>query len=216
MWLNRLEHKYGRYCIRGLTKYLVVGRIIMYLLITAFPAAFWTLFFAPLSRAAVMQGQVWQLLTFIITPPASSAFWFLVDAYFFYMIGSALEDVWGDFKFNVFILLSMAAAIISCVLTGVGTAGYLSTLMFIAYATYFPRQTMLVFFVLPVQAKYLGIAAGILLLLGFLTGGLATKVNILFACGALLLFFGKGLIQTITNEIRYAQNRRRWKNANRR
>ncbi len=216
MWLNRLEYKYGRYCIRGLTKYLVIGRIVMYLLMTTFPMYFLSLFFAPLSRAALMQGQVWQLLTFIITPPSSSPLWFLVDAYFFYMIGSALENVWGDFKFNVFILLSMAAGILSCLLTGVGTAAYLSTLMFIAYATYFPHQTMLVMFVLPVPAKYLGIAAGILLLIGFLGGSLAIKVNILLACGALLLFFGKGLIQKIKNEIRYAQNRQRWKNANRR
>lgn len=216
MWLNRLEYKYGKYCIRNLTKYLVFGRIFMYLLMTAFPQFFFSAFFAPLSRWDLMHGKIWELLTFIITPPASQPIWFLVDAYFFYFIGTTLEQVWGDFKFNVFIVLSMLAGIVSCLLVGVGTAAYLSTLMFIAYAIYFPDQTLLFMFVLPIQAKYLGIGAGILLLINFLSASFAFKINILLSCAALLVFFGKGLITKIQTEIQTAKRRRAWKQANQR
>lgn len=216
MWLNRLEYKYSRYCIRGLTKYLVIGRIFMYLLMTAFPQFFFANFFAPISRWDLMHGKIWEILTVLITPGASSPLWFLVDAYFFYFIGTTLEQVWGDFKFNVFILFSWVAALLSCFIVGIGTMGYLSTLMFIAFSIYFPTHQMLVFFVLPIQAKYLGWAAGFLLLVSFLSGAWATKVNILLACVALLAFFGKGLIDRIQTEIQSAKRRRAWKQANQR
>ncbi len=216
MWLNRLEYKYGKYCIRNLTKYLVLGRIFMYLLITAFPQLFFSMFFAPLSRYDLMHGKIWELVTFIFVPAASRPIWFLLDAYFFYFIGTTLEQVWGDFKFNVFIVLSMLAAIVSCLLVGVGTAGYLSTVMFIAYAIYFPEETLMFMFVLPIQAKYLGIGAGLLLLINFLQSTFAFKLNILLACAALFVFFGKGLFTKIQTEVQAAKRRRAWKQANQR
>lgn len=216
MWLNRFEYKYGRYSIPGLAKYLTIGRVVMYLLITALPDFFLQNALAPLSIFGLSRGRIWELLTFIITPPMSSPLSFLIDTYFFYFIATALESIWGDFKFNIYILFSMLAGIVSCLLVGVGTATYLSTLMFIAFAIYYPSQQLLLFFVLPIQAKYLGWVAGFLLLIDFLGGSWFLKVNIFFACLALLAFFGKGLIQNIKTEIQAAKRRNAWKKANQR
>lgn len=216
MWLNRLQYKYNRYAIPNLTLYLVIGRIFMYLLITALPQYFGSAFFLPLSRWGLMQGRIWEIFTFIITPNQSSPIYFLIDAYLFYFIGTTLENIWGNFKYNVFILLSMAAGILSCLLVGVGTAAYLSTIMFIAFAIYFPDHPMLLFYILPIPAKFLGLGAGFLLLVQFLSGNLVVKVNILLATVVLFVFFGKGLIQKIKEQIQLAKRRQAWKNANQR
>ena len=42
--------------------------------------------------SAILQGQVWRIITFIFVPTGSSnIFFFVLTLYFYYFIGSALE-----------------------------------------------------------------------------------------------------------------------------
>ncbi len=214
MWLNRLEYKFGKYHIRNLSRYLVIGQVILYLLYTALPQFFYLNMYFPLVRSDLARGKVWELVTVLFTPAASSPINFLLSAYFLYFIGQALEQVWGDFRFNVFILLSWLAAVISCLLTGVGTMAYLPIILFIAFALYYPDQRLLLFFVIPIQARYLGLGAGVLLIYYLLRDAFFGKVNLLLGCAVLFVFFGKGLVQHIRDEIDTWKRRKAWRDAN--
>ena len=143
MWLNRLEYKFGRYRIRNLSRYLVIGQVILFLVYTALPRFFYLNMYFPLVRSDLARGKIWELVTVLFTPATYSPINFLLSAYFLYFIGQALEQVWGDFRFNVFILLSWLAAVISCLITGVGTMGYLPVVLFIAFALYYPAAAAL-------------------------------------------------------------------------
>lgn len=214
MWLNRLEYKFGKYHIRNLSRYLVIGQVILYLLYTALPQFFYLNMYFPLVRSDLARGKVWELVTVLFTPAASSPINFLLSAYFLYFIGQALEQVWGDFRFNVFILLSWLAAVISCLITGVGTMAYLPIILFIAFALYYPDQRLLLFFVIPIQARYLGLGAGVLLIYYLLRDAFFGKVNLLLGCAVLFVFFGKGLVQHIRDEIDTWKRRKAWRDAN--
>lgn len=216
MWLNRLEYKFGRYHIPNLSRYLVIGQVILYLLYTALPQFFYLNMYFPLLRSDLARGKVWELVTVLFTPAASSPINFLLSAYFLYFIGQALEQVWGDFRFNVFILLSWLAAVLSCLLTGVGTMAYLPIILFIAFALYYPDQRLLLFFVIPIPARYMGLGAGVLLLYYLLRNPLYGKINLLLSCAVLFVFFGKGLVQRIRDEVSAWKRRKAWRDANNR
>ena len=52
----------------------------------------------------------------------------------------------------------MIGAIIAGLITGYGTNTYLNLSLFLAFATVAPDTTFLLFFILPVKAKWMGIA----------------------------------------------------------
>ena len=87
-----------------------------------------------------------------------------------WMFGSELEHVWGQKRFVQFFTASVLAAaatqLIVNVLLGslaptVGASGGLFGLL-LAYAMLFPNRTILLFFVLPMKAKWLVALYGIL------------------------------------------------------
>ena len=62
--INKLERKFGRYAIKNLSLYLILGYVIGYLLLMFAPQVLSKLILVP---AFVMQGEVWRLLTWVIT-----------------------------------------------------------------------------------------------------------------------------------------------------
>ena len=59
MWLNRLEYKFGRYRIRNLSRYLVIGQVILFLVYTALPRFFYLNMYFPLVRSDLARGKIW-------------------------------------------------------------------------------------------------------------------------------------------------------------
>ena len=92
--------------------------------------------------------------------------------------------------------------------------GYLPIILFIAFALYYPDQRLLLFFVIPIPARYLGLGAGLMLVYYLLRDPFYGKINLLLACAVLFVFFGKGLVQHIRDEINNYKRRQAWKNAN--
>ena len=87
---------------------------------------------------AVLQGEVWRLITFIFVPSASTPISLLLTLYLMWLIGHTLEQSWGDFRFNVYYLLGVLGAILAAVITGWGTTYYLNLSLFFAFAMLYP------------------------------------------------------------------------------
>lgn len=210
-WLSKLERRYGRFCIPNLISVLIAGQIVVYaveLFVNQYIAAELMLL-----RTGLMAGQLWRLVTFIFVPFSSgSILSFVIGTYFTWFIGSALEREWGDFRFNLYILLGMVGAVAACLATGYATTYCLSLSLFLAFAMLYPEMEVLLFFVLPVRVKYLGIVAAAVWALSFLTASGAGKVNYLLCMLGFIVFFGPQLWRSV----RAWWRREQWKRQNRR
>ena len=217
--LSRLEVRYGRYAISNLTLYIAALNLGVFLL-SNFPGGFGITEKLALNPSLVLKGQVWRLITFVILPETYSFIWILFSVYLIYMIGASLERYWGKFKLNVYFFMGMLGSIIAAFITyifvgsGYMNGYYLNMSLFLAYATLFPEQEFMIFFVFPVKVKYLGIFDAVLLLFGLyiniMTGQWYMVASVLVAFINYFLFFGEDFIKWIKLKRQVAKNRKRF------
>lgn len=100
-FLNKLDRKFGKYAVPNLINYLLIGYGIGYVLQLFNPNIYHLL---ELSPEYVMQGQVWRLFTWILTTPQSLSFFTIFMFLFYYWIGHTLENHWGTFRYNMYML----------------------------------------------------------------------------------------------------------------
>lgn len=190
--LSRLEPKLGRFAIQRLTTFIVGGMALAYVLGSVRPEF---LALLVLDLGQVMHGQVWRLVTYLFVPPPTSPLWLIFALYMTWLIGSNLENEWGAFKFNVFYLLGMIGTTAAAVITGHAQGNtWLNASLFFAFATVFPDYQILIFFILPVRVKWLGLIAAAWILFQVAVGDLATRAAIGAAFLNYLLFFGAHLV----------------------
>ena len=210
-FIYKLQLRMGGKCISNLMKYIVVGMATVFVLDQVF-ATFSFSSMLGLYMPAVLSGQVWRLITFIFIPPNTSLLFIVFALYFYYVIGTALENQWGSFAFYVYYFLGVIGCLISAVLTGYGTNTFLNLSLFLAFAAMFPDFQVLLFFVLPVKIKWIAYLDAAVYLYYFIMGPWTTRIQILFSLVNFFLFFGKGLFLRTKQEIGYLKHRRQWKN----
>lgn len=103
-FLNKLERKIGKYAIPNLSKYLILGYVLGYLI--EFINAN-LLNFITLNPYLILHGQIWRLVTWIIIPPDRFDLLTFIMLYFYYSVGNDLERTWGTFYYNVYIFMGM-------------------------------------------------------------------------------------------------------------
>ena len=112
-FLNKLERKFGKYAIPHLTRYIIITYVIGYLLRYAFPAQHFT---GTGSLSDCFHGQIWRLVSWLLIPPSSLDIFTVVMLFFYYSIGSTLEQAWGDFRYNVYIFFGIFMTIVGAFL----------------------------------------------------------------------------------------------------
>eukprot|EP01031_Cornospumella_fuschlensis_P009254 gene9254-11369_t len=60
--------------------------------------------FLNLDGEALLRGEVWRLVTYIFIPKSEYAFVVVVGAMFLMWMGRALDEAWGAFRVNVYVL----------------------------------------------------------------------------------------------------------------
>ena len=195
-FLTRLERRFGRYAIHDLTKYLVGGQGLSLLLSLAKPAFLGAMLLIP---SAVMSGQWWRLLTFLLTPPSGNLIFAAFALYLLWFMGGALEAQWGAFRYNLYLLVGALMTIAAAFAFPYypASSGYLTGSIFLAFAALFPRYEIYLFFVLPVQVRWLALLTWLLYGFAFVTAGWTTRLLILAAVANFLLFFGKDLLHQV-------------------
>ena len=162
-WLDRFCYRHPRFGIPHLINYIIFGNVIVYVL-DMFSSGMASALLGLDFGAAVLNLQLWRLVTFIFVPEASRPIWFVVAMFFYYFLGNTMEESWGTAKFTLFYLcgavLTFLASIVTYFWTG-GTMGYMISLgsahetLFLAFATLYPDAQIRVYFILPVKAKWL-------------------------------------------------------------
>lgn len=214
--MNRLnpefERKIRRFTISNLMQYIVIGQGIVFALMYIWPTVGYRLYsLIGLSRAALFRGQIWRLITFVFAPPSSSPLFLIFALYFYYMIGSSLERLWGTVKFNLFYWVGMLGAILAALITGRSDNSYLNLSLFFAFASIWPDNEVLLFMILPIKMKYLALFDALIFIYQFIVGSLSVKVTIVLCLLNVFLFVGGDLIQTFRNEVRYFKTRQNFR-----
>ena len=207
-WLAKMNRKYGRYAIKNLMLYIVIGQAIVFgfdfILSSAGLSLSYQLFF---SLPHIKAGQIWRLLSFVFLPPSSSLLFIAFALYFYWLIGSSLENEWGSFKFNVFYFTGIIGTMLGGLITQTATNMYINLSLFLAFAIIYPNFEILVFFLLPVKVKYIAIIYVVFLIFQLITSGFGGRVAILISILNILLFFGPEII----DQIRNWRRRMKWK-----
>ena len=159
-WLDKLERKYHRFAIKNLMLYVIILYALGFVIYMVNPFFYYS--YLCLDAEAILHGQLWRMVTFIINPPSYSIIWLVVALSLYYFIGKQLEATWGSFKFNVFffsgMLFHVLAAIIVYLITGVVyplDTTYLNMSLFLVFAALYPDVQFMVYFVIPVKGKWL-------------------------------------------------------------
>ena len=206
-WFLKLERKFGKYAISNIM-YFMLGCYIIGLAIQWFAPSVDTIYgevgfydaYLSLNVAMILKGQIWRLFTFLLDPPSTSILFAAIMIWMYFQIGQVLEQVWGSFRFNVYlfmgILMNIAAAFLAYFLFGLNTSMgtfYINLALFLAYAVTFPDMEFRLFFIIPIKAKYLAIVDGIyygfMVILSLKAHSYGTTIEIVVSLLNFLIFF---------------------------
>jgi membrane associated rhomboid family serine protease len=191
--LDYLEKKFGRFVIPNLTLYIITGQVILFVINLIGKV---DLSLALLVPQLVFEGQWWRLLFFIFIPPAAHPVFIIFAWYFFYLMGSALEGHWGEFRFNLFLLVGYIVTVAVSFLFPLypATNIFIGGSVFLAFAFLYPDFEILIFFILPIKIKWLALLTWIGYAIQFILGPWPTRLIVLASISNFFLFFGKDIL----------------------
>ena len=179
-FLNEMERKFGKYAISNLTIYIIglyiAGYLIQLLSLTGISLTP----YLTLNPYLILRGQIWRIVSWVLIPPQQISIWLIITLYLYYYIGTTMERTIGTFRYNVFIfggilfmiLASFATYLVYYIMSGGDQAQlvyytavastafstyYLQQAVFLSFALSYPDLQLLLFFIIPVKVKYLGI-----------------------------------------------------------
>lgn len=205
VWLNKMQ----RFAIRNLMRYIVFGMGGVYLLdIFISPALGYSLsHLLDYNLDAVLAGQVWRLITFIICPPNMNILFLAFFLYFYWLVGTHMESHWGAAKFNLFYFCGMFATMLAGVITGYATNYYVNLSIFLAFAITYPNFEFMLFLILPVKAKWLALIDGLLYLYALIYNNWPGRLALLLSLLNIIIFLADDIIQII-NTVRRKKQRK--------
>ena len=198
--MNRIErfcYHHPNFGIRNLMMYISIANV-----------AFWVLgainrpFLSYLSfdAAAILHGQVWRLVTFMLYPPSTGLLAFIAF-YFYYWIGSTLEQYWGSGQFTIYffsgVILTILYGFLIYFITGSNVrldSQYIYLSMFFSFAALFPDMQVLFMFLIPIKMKYLAIVDAVFFALAVITNPFPVNLLPVVAVLNFFLFCGGDLL----------------------
>lgn len=115
--MSKWERKFGKYAIPNLTVILILCYVAGYVLNWVAPGA---ISYLTLDPYAILHGQVWRLVTWVISPPSAlnggaffgvNLLFVAIMLFFYFSLGTTLERVWGTWKYNVYLFTGMLLTI---------------------------------------------------------------------------------------------------------
>ena len=195
--LDTLERRLRRFAIHNLTFMLVIGQFVVTVVSVARPDLLPMIW---LDSAKVWQGEIWRLFTFVVFPSSTSPLFVLFVLLFLWQMGTALENEWGAFRYNVFFFVGYLTTVAASFLTpGVAaTNGYLLGSIFLAFAALYPEYQIMLFLVIPVRVKWLALFTwclyGVMFVAALASGRPLQALLIVAAVLNWLLFFWRELL----------------------
>ena len=199
-YIDRFCRKHPNFGIPNLMKYVCIANVLFWLLGVVNPVLLSYLRFDPY---LVLHGQVWRIVTFALYPPSTGMLAFIAF-YFYYWIGSTLEQYWGTPKFNVYffsgLVLTLLYGFVIYFITGLRiqlNAEYVYLSMFFSFAAMFPDMQVLLFFIIPVKMKWLALLDAAFFILGVVTTAFPVNLLPIVAVLNFFVFCGGELLRSL-------------------
>ncbi|MEE8451895.1 MAG: hypothetical protein V3R99_08270 [Thermoguttaceae bacterium] len=191
--LDRLDRRFGRFAVPNVTVMLIAVQVIVYLLGHQAPGISGRIELVP---NRVLEGEAWRLVSFVAQPPQCRLFFAFFFWYLFYLMGTTLEQTWGIFRYNVFLLIGYVATVAVSFITPEDPASvaFLQGSVFLAFAWLYPDFQLMLMFILPVKIKWLALLAWIGYFLGIAFGDWSTRLVATASVLNFLLFFGTDIL----------------------
>lgn len=190
----KMERKYGRYAIHNLMNYIVAMYMVGFLIQWVVPEIYFNYLW--LDPQAILRGQIWRIVTFLFYPPSTNPLGAFLMAFLYFSIGNTLERTWGAFRFNVYffmgVLGNVIGAMVGYLLFGqiwFLTLEYLNLSLFLAFAFTYPDLQFMLYFVIPIKAKWLGIVYALGVVWSFIMGTASIRCAIVLSLLNFLIFF---------------------------
>lgn len=202
--MKNLRRKFELYCYKNRNKgipnlmlYIVLGTAVVYVMSRMYGNAF-LYYLLCFDRGAILQGQVWRLITYPLTYSAGNLLLTAVSLFCYYSLGRAMENIWGTLRFNLYYLSGVVMMDIYCLLFG-GQADviYLNLSLFLAYATLFPGAHFLLFFIIPVKAWIFALVDLVFVVVGLVSYPFPYNLFSVVSLANYFLFFGKDVLNVI-------------------
>lgn len=188
--LISLEQKLGRFAIPNIIRMLAVLQVLNWFLMRIAPTFPPKLYFVPMF---IEMGEWWRLVSYLSLPGDDTILWLLLGVPFMWMINDGLEQAWGSFRLNLFLLAGVVCIAIGGLFSPMPSSGWvLWVSLLMAFAVYFPDQEIWLFFLVPVKMKWLGLFAAGGLAFQLLGGEASLRIHILFSLLPFLVTFGPG------------------------
>ena len=196
--IDKLERALGRFAIPHLTLAIVIGQV------GVFFAEFMgradpTMFF--LEPTLALHGQWWRFVSFLLIPPSTSLVFIAFTWWMFFLMGSALEEYWGDFRYNLFLFTGYALTVGLTILQpdSLVSNTFIGTTVFLAFAYINPNFELLIFFILPIKIRWLALVTWLYYGFQIAVGSWSTRLQVLAAIGSVLIFFGRDIWQSASH-----------------
>ncbi len=199
--MKNFRRDFERFCYRHQNKgihnlmlYVAIGTVVMYVFMMIDPSN--VLYYAfCFNRSAILHGQIWRLFTYIFIPTDSYVFLMVIMLFFYYQIGRMLESQWGVFRFNLFyfsgvILMDIGALL----LNATASVSYLNLSLILAFATLYPENRVMLFFIIPLKMKYLAWFYFVITILQVVFTSFPYNLFPIFALLNYFLFFGSSIL----------------------
>lgn len=190
--LDRLERHLSRFAVPNLIRYVVALNALVFVLVNQNPEYVTAL---TLDRNAILQGQVWRLVSWIFIPQDSSLFYFFY-LMFLWWLGDLLEATWGAFRLNLYYLTGIVLCVASALIFGASQGNLsLNLSVLLAVATLAPNLEILILFVIPLKLKWLALVSLLWPMQEMLRGPLAARMIVIMCLANYLIFFGPMFIR---------------------
>ncbi|MFT5837198.1 MAG: hypothetical protein ACI9ZV_000702 [Candidatus Azotimanducaceae bacterium] len=212
-FLDSMEKRFGFIAVPNVVLTLIIAQLFIYAMVLIGRVDLDSIFLVP---KAVLAGEWWRLVSFVIAPPYVPATLFqgLFLAFFWYilhMMSQNLENAWGVFRFNFFLLSCIVFAVVGAFIgqlispaaTIFVAPRFIYYSLFFAFATLNPNIQFLIFFVIPMKVKWLAwiiFAVGALTFLSLPSMGHRLAFVAPYIC--YLLFFKDALRQSMESRQR--------------
>ena len=188
--------KHPGFGIPNLMRYIVIANAVFWVMGAINPVLMNYMLFNP---ALILRGQIWRLISFVFIPPSTGVLAFIAF-YFYYWIGSTLEQQWGTGQFTIYfftgVILTILYGFLIYFITGRSvslSSTYIFLSMFFSFAALFPDMQVLFMFIIPVKMKYLALVDAAFFLLSVFTTPFPENLLPVVAVLNFLIFCGPEL-----------------------
>lgn len=209
-WINSLEARFGHLAIPNVIRFIALFQLLNWFLIYSSPGFADLLVF---DRQAIMAGEVWRLFSYALLPGSLSIVWLLFGVMFLWLLSDGLEQAWGAFRVNLYLLAGMFFGAIGGFVGPMPDHGWLLWMsVLFAFAFYYPDYEILLYFIVSLKMKWVAWISAAVAAFHFV-GNPSARIPIIFGLLNFFIVFAPGYIRDLRNKAKVSERRSRFEAA---